>query len=338
MPVNAVPQDEALFDGVLTYMAPDVRLETFAHVTVLPRKYVLKSARLFWEAFDPLTAQRTESVWRVGRRYCEAYYSLILNSISGELKRVPGPACWITDRWSVNYFHWLCDAIPRLYAIWKRQDDLDLLLPADCERLAFVLESLAPFRLRNVIFAPSKGILRCGELTMPTKTSVSGNHNHDLIREVRKLYSDHFRLGDVQPGRRRIYISRKLANKRRVLNEEELLPVLKKYEFEVLYTETMSFREQMAAFAETELLLSLHGAGLTNMLFMREGSAVVELHNAQRNHCYFALANACGHDYAHLTGETVRQGGPLSEADIICRPQAIEALLGQVLKNKSRVA
>ena len=41
--------------------------------------------------------------------------------------------------------------------------------------------------------------------------------------------------------------------------------------FETVYTEELSFAEQVRLFSETRCLVSIHGAGLTNLMFMPPG-------------------------------------------------------------------
>jgi capsular polysaccharide biosynthesis protein len=61
-----------------------------------------------------------------------------------------------------------------------------------------------------------------------------------------------------------------------VINEDELLPVLEKFGFKVYYFESMTFREQVTLVSGAEIILGMHGAGMTNMIFMPEGRKVVE--------------------------------------------------------------
>jgi capsular polysaccharide biosynthesis protein len=57
--------------------------------------------------------------------------------------------------------------------------------------------------------------------------------------------------------------------------------------------------------SQTIHLIGLHGAGLTNMLFMREGGKVLELRNQNdaHNNCYFSLASELNLDYFYLLNQ-----------------------------------
>ena len=72
-----------------------------------------------------------------------------------------------------------------------------------------------------------------------------------------------------------------------------------KHGFEIVYTEKLSLKDQISLMCETKTLVSLHGAALTNMIFLPENSEVIELrnHGDSKTNCYFNLANALGLKY-----------------------------------------
>jgi capsular polysaccharide biosynthesis protein len=114
-------------------------------------------------------------------------------------------------------------------------------------------------------------------------------------------------LSGLSPKRphRRLYITRRAANKRRIVNESELEPVLQEFGFEIIEAEHLSLKAQIELFAEAEAVAGPHGAGLTNILFSPSGCKVLELLNpAYMNVCYYAEAEMLGHEYWYVIGET----------------------------------
>ncbi|MFX1453681.1 MAG: DUF563 domain-containing protein, partial [Promethearchaeota archaeon] len=67
--------------------------------------------------------------------------------------------------------------------------------------------------------------------------------------------------------RKRIYISRNKTKKRRLLNEKDILNILKKYNFEKIYVEDLAFKEQVELFHSAEIVVAPTGAGLANIIF-----------------------------------------------------------------------
>jgi hypothetical protein len=56
-------------------------------------------------------------------------------------------------------------------------------------------------------------------------------------------------------------------------------------------------------FADAEIVVAPHGAGLANMLFARDATAI-EIHEPDNiNTCFYNLIDATGHDYWYVLGE-----------------------------------
>ena len=74
---------------------------------------------------------------------------------------------------------------------------------------------------------------------------------------------------------------------------------------------TASVAEQASVFASSEVIVAPHGSGLTNLLFCRPGSKVIELFShTYVNPCYWVLSNSVGLDYYCLLGTGLRPPAP----------------------------
>lgn len=201
------------------------------------------------------------------------------------------------NMWSQNTFHWFCDVIPRIYAMRAKCSELILLLPDSHN--TFHVPSLAPFQFKGIHFFSDKELLRVPRLVLPTHLAPTGNYNEEIIRKVRNVYRQHLdhlqhhEYGDL------VYISRAKATRRRVINEEELIRVIGRYGFRTVHLEDYSFEEQFKIMSGARCVIAPHGAGLTSMIFMQEGSQVLELRRANddTNLCYFSLASALNLPY-----------------------------------------
>jgi capsular polysaccharide biosynthesis protein len=121
----------------------------------------------------------------------------------------------------------------------------------------------------------------------------------------------------------RLYVSRADASDRRVRNEDTLLAALDHYGFDRIVPGEHPFVEQVVRFANAEMILGPHGAGLTNMIFAEE-TTLIELFGSYQNACFFTLARGMGHEYASVT---CRPEGEDLLADI----GAIESLLDELV-------
>lgn len=325
LPVNLEPRDAWLFEPELSYDSPDVLLKTLDGVSVLPTGLLFQGLHALDAGLSPNDRAKLRSPIRAARlNLTWAYERAKAASIVG-YTLFEDPIYWITDTWSYNYFHWLCDAIPRLYAAWRQDSGLELLLPGHFASKSFAAESLEVFRLRSVRYVPANGIAICRKFMLTSPAAIAGSYNDKLMGELRRLYRDHFVSGGRTKRRRRIFISRALAARRRIVNEAELYPVLETHGYEVVNTEKMAFSEQVRLLAETDSLAAMHGAGMANMLFMESGGSVVELRNT-RNNSFFALATASGQRYAYIQCKAADETQP-QDPDVYCSPTELDRLL-----------
>jgi capsular polysaccharide biosynthesis protein len=201
---------------------------------------------------------------------------------------------WVIDEWSANYFHWMTDCLPRIWEGLDLAPDYPVILPESYRILPYVTQSLKILNIK-VEFFKSRENLKVNTLLLTARTSSFPNFNPPLTKKTR------LKLGiqsSVIPSKK-VYISRKLAHKRKAHNELEVELLLRKKGFEIVYTEQLSVAQQIQLMSQTALLVCLHGAALTNMLFMQEGMKVLELRNIgdSKTQCYFNLASALGIQY-----------------------------------------
>ncbi|KAL7636047.1 UNVERIFIED_CONTAM: hypothetical protein RMT77_013865 [Armadillidium vulgare] len=88
---------------------------------------------------------------------------------------------------------------------------------------------------------------------------------------------------------------------RRILNEETLLNALRKdgrfNVRKVAFTHGDSFEEQLKQDQWTDILIGIHGSGLTHLLFLPDWAVVIELYDCGDPNCYQDLARLRGVKY-----------------------------------------
>jgi capsular polysaccharide biosynthesis protein len=122
-----------------------------------------------------------------------------------------------------------------------------------------------------------------------------------------RLYEKHVRSKIFFNPTRKLYISRSRAKIRKLSNESQVIELLKKHEFEVIYLENMSLMEQIKLFSSAKVVLSVHGAGLANILFCDKRVNVIELFPKDTYETlshYYRLANYLGMNYFMLEGSS----------------------------------
>jgi capsular polysaccharide biosynthesis protein len=294
-PVNLEPGDQRLFERERQRTIPASRLIEMRGVRISADGFLFKGGRILPESF---AFARLRDDWTRGR----LLRFLIDNYVLKAPARIEDDALWVVDNWSAGYFHWLADVLPRLFLVRQHLKDWTLLLPHEARALPFVEPSLAPFGVGRVRYAGKNEVLTCRRLFVPTHAAPPGHFNDAVIRSVREVLVAAYGTG-VDAGADRLYISRSAARRRRVSNEADVLDVLHRFGFRILHAESCPFEEQVRAASAARYLVSSHGAGLTNMLFMRPGCHVLELRHQGDgvSPCYFTMASALGLPYSYQT-------------------------------------
>jgi len=78
---------------------------------------------------------------------------------------------------------------------------------------------------------------------------------------------------------KKIWISRANSKTRKVVNEQEMLLMLKGWD--IVKLETLGIEEQMSLFASAEVVVAPHGAGLVNLLWCNSLTKVIEFQDKQ---------------------------------------------------------
>ena len=78
---------------------------------------------------------------------------------------------------------------------------------------------------------------------------------------------------------KKIYVSRYCSKYRRVTNESDVIEHLKKYDFQILTLTGLPLLEQFYIFKNADVVISVCGAALSNTLFCKEGTKIIEINN-----------------------------------------------------------
>jgi hypothetical protein len=241
---------------------------------------------------------------------------------------VDKPVALVFDQWSaVNYYHWIIEALPRLLLIKKHYPQTRLLLVDN--NLDYIKSSVELFGFQDFKKLVEGEIVFAEMLVMPERMGGYWLQDINLLREVRQLVLQAYKIENIVPFRK-VYVSRLKAKMRRVINEYQLYELLEEKGFEIVFFETLSFEEQIRLAAETEILIGMHGANLTNILFMSPTASVIELLNEKNlNLAYFKLSAYCNINYYCLPCQNVG-AIPDNNADVVVNVNCLATLLAQV--------
>ena len=91
-----------------------------------------------------------------------------------------------------------------------------------------------------------------------------------------------------RPAWRKIFVSRKNTQAVRLKNEREVRELFAQNDFEIVYTEEMTFREQIECFGQAKCVVAATGAALTNIIFCQPETLIGCIIPAQDKFCMYS--------------------------------------------------
>jgi capsular polysaccharide biosynthesis protein len=203
-----------------------------------------------------------------------------------------------------NYYHWMVDVPPRIKILEKGGVHLSSVDWIIVNEVSFHYQTATLERLgmlnQKLLFAGRRRHYLCDRLIAPSPVGRPDDLPPLVVQFLRESFLPKPVTGTYPP---RIYVSRSLAKYRKFTNASEVRDCLAKHGFKEVFTEEMSFAEQVALFASVEAVVSQNGSGLVNIVFCRPGTKVLEIFSPDYvNVCDWGLANTAGLDYYYLLG------------------------------------
>ena len=201
-----------------------------------------------------------------------------------------------------NWYHFVTDVVPRI-AIAEQCEGIEpperWYIPTSAQDTSGLLDRMGiPADKR--IDSDQVPHIRAECLVVP---GLSGPEQHpawvtEFVRERVPLPYERV------PGRY-LYITRGASkHNRAIVNEAEVIAALEGRGFQPINPGALPVDEELRTFAEADLVVSAHGAALTNVVFMNPGSRVIELFPASHvMPCYWKLSGTVpGLEYRYLCG------------------------------------
>jgi capsular polysaccharide biosynthesis protein len=200
-----------------------------------------------------------------------------------------------------NYAHWVADTLPIInyYAKSLMCEGVILVVPFNIPK--FFQEALQLLNIpESSIFRIQRRRVKFSRLYVASLVSLWGlpTFVHDTAREIsEKLWPD------ASITKRRIYLSRADATRRLLLNESELYAYLTQNDIEIVEASKLSFTEQVKLMAQCEIVVGVHGAAMSNIIFCTSGTSVLEIFP---EYCvapiFRSFAARAGLRYGYVTG------------------------------------
>ncbi|WP_226007600.1 glycosyltransferase family 61 protein [Natrinema salinisoli] len=193
-----------------------------------------------------------------------------------------------------NYYHWIVETVPKVRYVRAFEDATDervtLLVPRDAP--PFVDETLELLEWpQSRIEHATKSAYDVCQLVLPSFPEPRATDFEWLRREV----LEHVPETTPESGDN-VYVSRANAVERRVVNEDEVMNALSRFGFSCYRLEERTLEQNARLFADADIIVGPHGAGLTDILFATD-CTLVELFGDKIKQPYRKLAATLGVSY-----------------------------------------
>jgi capsular polysaccharide biosynthesis protein len=249
-------------------------------------------------------------------------------------RRLQRPVVSLTGVQSCAYFHWFADYLPRVRGIeWYAETTgtyPDVLVPPD--RPSWMTASIVHVGLPDERLVEWNGDRAVAERFVLPSVPRKADTNHvtydpRALRWVGDRIRSH--VGLESGERNRILITRRSATTRRFVNEDELVSALSPLGFEPVDLTQLSFEEQVALFANAEIVVGAHGAGLINTIYATN-TKVFEIFGDFVSPLYYCIAGGLGFPYRYEQATDTRlvskaPGISVPGNDLIVEADRIEA-------------
>ncbi len=291
VPDNFNDSDRGLFYEInFVNTIPSVEMITLKNAFV-SNKFVFKGLNLFYQ----FTSHNKVSVGK--------YLKSLIKKNTTSKQKINEAILGIQD-WDHNYFHWMTETLPGIIAMYQLKKS-PVLLNSNSVKVKHIINSLSLLHIPYIVHDIFNNTAQVSKLHLINVPKVA-IYNEFLFKNMRELFFKKIEISNIKPPHRKLYISRQKARRRKILNESALIKLLKEFEFDFIYLEDYSLEEQIKILSETKVVVSSHGAGLTNIMFMNEGSTVIELKAKNNDYwCFFSLARLSKLHYNYLLCDSV---------------------------------
>lgn len=330
-PSGFVNEDDVLFQADYIRELPEVYSREKSFCFMVPSGLLFNGLLINEDQFNLIVPSI--------KNYVKIYFLSILSLFSIRKIVKIRNALFITNSNSVGFFHWFLDVLQKtegLVGLSGREifKDLIIVLPAN-HKNKFMKDSLSAFDL-DYRWLKTNELAIINRITIIPDIAPTGNYREDVIQRLSKRLANHFASAcDSQKSINKVYITRKNAQKRKIINEDDLIPVLMKYDFEIVDFDNLTFFEQLSYVVSADILVSLHGAGLTHMLWMKMPAKVLEIRARDdcHNNCYFTLASALEVEYHYAIADKTDSTQSTQLTDFVIDSVAFEKKLHIMLNS-----
>lgn len=261
----------------------------------------------------------------IGRYYICCYHKIGASIDKG---------IYIGGNFSGNLYHYVYEYIIKFYLI--QQDaiplDIPIIVDSSVKRIPQFKEILDIFTKRTIIYVDKLEMRKVSLLYYPSfvnaippnMSKMETVSTEDVVFDIeailflRKKFMLYIGSSDMKASRK-IFISRKVT-KWRKYNEAEIMQFLTEMDYEIVYPESMSYKEQLILFNQASDIVAASGAALTSIICCQPKTNVTVLISTKIDLAIFStIAKTIGVNLKYISGNITNYNNVQSDFKINCQ-------------------
>ena len=229
-----------------------------------------------------------------------------------------------------NYFHFFSDIINKIWLVQKIENHFNIPIiigekTYKTKYFQFLLKN-SDIKRYNWIVQEAHEYINVDELVfirpMPYK--------REYFEKIKKIIIEKDSVDN-----RRIFLNRSKSTGRYIENFYEIEPILKKYNFEIIDTNNTTLDFQANLFNSIQFLVSIHGAGETNIIFSKKDLRFLEINPANRIACqYYWLSKELQLDYYDvILGDRLPMTNTYPEGGFYLEPKKLDDAINRMINH-----
>ena len=198
--------------------------------------------------------------------YSEKFYNNLLNNI--ENLKVFKNLIILGSNAADNYYSNLLQFIPRIFFIKRNNIKIAIHRNSSTNLREFIKLILGRNNIQFSFVYLDDGFFTFTECEMPQFLNLQYS-----IRILKKFL---FPTNSSSKSKK-IYVTRADSSYRKIINESDIIPILRKKGYKVINPQLYSIDEQINIFSQAEKIVSPHGSNLANLVFCKPGTEVYEI-------------------------------------------------------------
>ena len=167
-----------------------------------------------------------------------------------------------------NYYSNLLQFLPRIFFLKKNNIKIAIHRNSSTKFREFINLLLISKKIKFSFVYLDDGFYKFTDSEIPQFFSL--NKSIRILKDLLKP-----KKSEVED--KKIYVTREDSTYRKIVNEADILPILRSRGYKVINPQLYNIDEQIRIFSQAEKIISPHGSNLSNIIFCKPGTEIYEI-------------------------------------------------------------